>query len=187
MELVRSFGLQAHNALSLADNLIWSEEGSPYFSPDYLHARTAFYTQQSIVAGLVPTIEYQRWWTWDLKERLHRCLDASINKFAKNRSGPWRNLASDAPPEMCVALSFKVMSFDLSDNKSDDRFEFEVRSDGIRLTNTFQDISINMKLWILEISITSLWLVVAESRGTRRLETMLLQDCFKAEVTLGTR
>ena len=106
--LVRSFGLQSHKALSLADNLVWSEEGSPYFSPDYLHARTAFYAQQSIVAGLVPTIEYQRWWTLDLKERLHRYLDASINKFAKNRSELWSNLASDAPSEMCVALSFKA-------------------------------------------------------------------------------
>ena len=62
-------------------------------------------------------------------------MDANINKFAKNRSGPWKNLASDAPPQMCVALSFKVQNVDHSDNKSDDRFEFEVRSDGIRLKN----------------------------------------------------
>ena len=71
----------------------------------------------------------------DLKERLHVYLDANINKFAKNRSGPWKNLASDAPPEMCVALSVKVQIFYHSDNKSDDKFEFEVRSDGIRLLN----------------------------------------------------
>ena len=112
LDLVRSFGLQAHEALALADNLTWSEEGSPYFSPDYLHICNAFYTQQSLVAGMVPTIEYQRWWTLDLKERLYIYLDANINKFAKIRSGPWKNLASDAPPEMCVALSFKVMIFD---------------------------------------------------------------------------
>ena len=127
LELVKSFGLQSTKALSLADNLTWSEDGSPFFNADDLHARNAFYTAQSLVAGMMPTLEYQRWWTMDLKERLHVYLDANINKFAKNRSGPWKKLASDAPPEMCVALSFKVEKFDHSDNKSDDRFEFEVR------------------------------------------------------------
>ena len=135
LELVRSFGLQSTKALSLADNLTWSEDGSPFFTADYLHARAALYTTQSLVAGMVPTLEYQRWWTWDLKERLHAYLDANINKFANNRSGPWKHLASDAPPEMCVALSFKVQNCCHSDNKSDGRFEFEVRSDGIRLQN----------------------------------------------------
>ena len=135
LELVTSFGLQSTTILSLVDNLTWSEDGSPYFTTDYLHARNAFYTTQSLVAGTVPIFEYQRWWTMDLKERLHVYVDSNINKFAKNRSGPWKNLASDAPPEMCVALFFKVENVDHSDNKSDDRFEFEVRSDGIRLLN----------------------------------------------------
>ena len=135
LELVLSFGCQAAKALSFTDNLTWSDDGSPNFSPDYLHARTSFYTQQLLVAGMVPIIEYQDWWNLDLKTRLHRYLDVNINKLAKNRSAPWRNLASDSAPDMCVGLSFKLTHFDLSDNKSDDRLEIEVRSDGIKLKN----------------------------------------------------
>ena len=67
LDLVRSVGLPAHKVLPLTDNLIWSEEGSPHFNTDYLHARTAFYTQHSIVAGLVPTNKYQRWWALNSK------------------------------------------------------------------------------------------------------------------------
>ena len=100
-----------------------------------LHARTAFYTQHTIVASLVPTEDYKRWYTLELKDRLHKYLISNTNRFARNRSGPWKNLASDVRPEYCVAYSFKIMNFDLSDNKSDDRFEFEVRSDGIKLSN----------------------------------------------------
>ena len=58
MELVRSVGLQSTKALSLVDNLTWSEDGSPYFTTDDLHARNDFYTTQSLLAGTVPILEY---------------------------------------------------------------------------------------------------------------------------------
>ena len=107
LELVLSFGCQAAKALSFTDNLTWSDDGSQHVSPDSLHAHTSFYTQHLRVAGMVPIIEYQDWWNLDLKTRLQRYLDANINKSAKNRSGPWRNLASDSAPDMCFFV--KVM------------------------------------------------------------------------------
>ena len=39
-------------------------------------------------------------------------------------------------------------------------------------SKTFRDMSTNTKLWILEISITGLWLVVAGSTGIRGLKTI---------------
>ena len=59
----------------------------------------------------------------------------SLTRLPRTGQDLGKHLAGDAPPEMCVALSFKVMNFDHSDNNSEDRFEFEVRSDGIKLMN----------------------------------------------------
>ena len=157
LELVRSFGCQATKALSLCDNLTWTEDGSTQFNPDSLHARNSFIIQHLLVAGMVPIIEYQHWWNLDVIEHLHRYLEACTNKFAKHRAGPWKNLPSDSAPEMCVGLHFKVMNFEMSDNSSEDALQFETRADGVRLTNLsryikkheavdpqeFQNVSIN--------------------------------------------
>ena len=91
LELVRSFGLQAHKALSITDNLNWSKDGSPHFGVDYLYSRNAYYMQQAIVASLVPTQDYRHWWELELKDRLHTYFRANCDRFARNRSGPWKD------------------------------------------------------------------------------------------------
>ena len=91
--------------------------------------------QQAIVASLVPTQDYRHWWELELKDRLHMYLRANRNRFAHNRSGLWKDVKSDSAPEFCIAHSFKLSNFDLSDNKSPDRFVLEVNSQGIKIKN----------------------------------------------------
>ena len=71
LELVRSYGLQAHKALALTENLEWTN-GNAHFSVTYFHSRNSWYTQHLMVASLVPTEEYmyQQWWELELIERL---------------------------------------------------------------------------------------------------------------------
>ena len=83
LELVRSFGCQATRALSLTDNLTWTECGSPHFNPDYLHARNSFYMQHLLVHEMVPTTEWQYWWSLELTSGLMSYLHQNINPFDK--------------------------------------------------------------------------------------------------------
>ena len=57
LELVRSVGCQAAKALSLSDNLTWTDDGSPAFKPDYLRAHNSLYTRQLLVDGMAPIVD----------------------------------------------------------------------------------------------------------------------------------
>ena len=169
LELVRSFGLQVHKALSLTDNLTWAKHGSPHFGVDYFHSRNAYYMQQAVVASLFPTQDDRHWWELELKERLHTYLRANCNRFAHNGSGPWKDAKSDSALDLCVAYFFKLGNFDLSDNKS---------------PRTFRSTSLNTRQLILLIFITLQLLEDVQLIGIQRFVTMLLQACIRAETVL---
>ena len=91
--------------------------------------------RQAIDASLVPTQDYRHWWELELKDRLRIYLRANFNWFPHHRSGPWKDVKSDSALEFCVAYSFKLSNFDLSDNKSPDRFVMKLNSQGIKIKN----------------------------------------------------
>ena len=85
LELARSFGLQAHKALSLTENLTWfTVGGSPHFNFDDSHSRNSYYLPILVVTGLVPSTDWRNWYQLDLKDHIHNSLRANYDKFAHN-------------------------------------------------------------------------------------------------------